>query len=88
MNKTKAIMRDVIRTQTRSRKSFAPGGFVIINILNCGHEVSSKGSAGFAKKKRCHQCERLKDYGGHSTTGNIRETWDSTTNMPKREKIK
>ena len=80
------IMRKVVNTRIYDRVGFAPGGFGIINVLECGHEIGTKGSAGYANKRRCFMCESLA-HGGASTTNGIRETWDENTQMPKREPV-
>jgi hypothetical protein len=82
-------MRRVIKTETMERKGFAPGGFAIINTLECGHQVFTKGSAGYAEKRKCHECQRLEE--GAVVTFTARngtvteERWDNLTRMPKRQ---
>jgi len=78
-----AIFRTVVKTMTWDRIGFAPGGFSIMSTLECGHQVASKGSAGYAHKRRCHQCEQLAR-GGTQQIGNTVETWDPEKQMPKR----
>ena len=80
------MLRIVVNSETYKPTRTAPGSFGIKDTLECGHVVYFKGSQGFAKRRQCHTCDRLKD-GMVRTTGNTRETWDSETNMPKRETI-
>ena len=81
------IMRKVVSTETRERIGFAPGGFAIMNTLECGHWVGTKGSAGYANKRRCHECEKLKQGAivtSSDNAGHYQEIWDPVTSMPKR----
>ena len=83
------IMRKVIQTSWYERVGFAPGGFTIISQLECGHDVATKGSAGYAKYRKCHECELLERGAVRSVTNTSTgcttvETWDPVTKFPRR----
>lgn len=52
------IFRKVIKTETATSRYSPRRNFRIFDTLECGHEVSVKGSAGFAAKRRCKNCEQ------------------------------
>ena len=77
------MLRKVVKSETYKPMRTAPGAFGIRDTLECGHVACVKGSQGFAKRRQCHTCDRLAT-GMVGATGNIRETWDAETQMPKR----
>ena len=57
------------------------GSHYQIEKLSCGHSIANKGSVGPAERRRCKDCEGLRD-GGTSTTDNVRTVWNPDTQMP------
>lgn len=83
------IMRLVKKTSEYERKSFDYGA-TILSILECGHEVATKRSAGYAIKRRCRSCESLRDGAieiryNKSNLTKTKTTWDNNTQLPLRE---
>lgn len=84
---SKPIMRYVKKTAKYPRSGFAPGGFTIADVLECGHKVYTKGSSGYAVRRKCHECAFLAA-GGQTRTGNILETWDKNRQWPVTEVLR
>ncbi len=85
------MLRKVVKTDTydatvRCNLLAHTDAFGIKDTLECGHTTYRKGSAGFAMRRQCIHCDNLKG-GGIAICGDIQETWDETTQMPKREPV-
>lgn len=88
------MLRKVVKTDTTEPNcnllAYTPDAFGIVDTLECGHVVRRKGSAGFAQRRQCRNCDSLKN-GGETIYGcegdQIRETWDEASQMPKREPV-
>lgn len=84
------MLRKIVNTETSravcNLLAHTPDAFSIKDTLECGHITYRKGSAGFAVRRQCLHCDHLKG-GGISICGDIRETWNDETQMPKRERV-
>ena len=84
------MLRKVVNTETSEAQcnllANTYDAFSIKDTLECGHVTYRKGSAGFAVRRQCTSCDQLKR-GATSMRGDIRETWDEATQMPKRERV-
>jgi hypothetical protein len=56
MNIEKYPLRKVIKTNETTNRYNRPGEGSRWHILECGHEIVTKQSAGFPSKKRCREC--------------------------------
>lgn len=81
------MWRKVTQSRNYYFKGAAYGAFRIASTLECGHIVHTKGAKGVATKRKCIECDFLKE-GMVRTTGNVRESWNAKTGMPLIEKIK
>ena len=87
--KTGTIMlRKVVKTDTNTPDCnlCGPDAFGITDTLECGHVVHRKGSAGFAMRRQCNDCDCLAN-GGYISVGDIEESWDRETRMPIRKRV-
>ncbi|MBA7693122.1 hypothetical protein ES703_101698 [subsurface metagenome] len=83
------MKRLVVNTRTYRPERTQAGAFCIIDTLECGHEVYNKGSAGYAKHRKCEQClSWLMGTTKYKRIGNQEEKWDSKTLMPYWEDSK
>lgn len=86
------VFQKVVETETREVHNTVAGAFRIIDTLECGHVVISKGSIGYALRRKCHDCTQLKQhvdnrcYRTHEGE-EVRETWDFTNDCLHRERI-
>lgn len=77
------MLRKVVNTVTNTPNCnlCGPDAFGITDTLECGHTVHVKGSAGFAARRQCRDCDHLKG-GGYQRIGDVEESWDEETQMP------
>ena len=83
------MKRLVVTTETyRPLRSRHPA-FVIVDTLECGHEVHTKGSQGYAKYRKCSQCQAWMNCPGMKLIiGDQEEKWDGNKQMPYWVKVK
>jgi hypothetical protein len=79
------MLRKVVSTVTTTPNCnlCGPEAFGITDTLECGHKVHVKGSSGFARRRKCRQCDALRG-GGSISVGDVEERWNPETQMPIR----
>lgn len=94
---TKSITRPIashsVRMNRGSRKHWAVGGSITLNLGECGHEQGRKLSQGLPKtgRVRCRECEMLRDGVRQKTQAFgcpwVVHGWDEATGLPTRTEL-
>ncbi len=82
------MRREVVSTRRVKPERTIPSAFGIIDTLECGHEVYTKGSQGYARYRNCDLCESwLQGTTTYRAIGDKVEKWDAKTLMPYWEDV-
>lgn len=82
------MRRLVVSTRTYRPERTQLGAFRIIDLLECGHEISVKGSVGYASYRECRECQQWSEgHVGSKRIGDRWEKWNPETQMPYWEEV-